>query len=442
MLEAERADEDPAQIPGATWDDDVRAWRLPADAHRALLVRCSDKGVRISDEVVHPRLANDFTLPPLRWYQAEAIARWEAAARRGVIALPTGSGKTLVALAAIARLGVATLILVPTRVLLDQWSRALSAVWPHPVGRLGDGDHSVLPITVATYASAVIWAPRVGDQFGFVVVDEAHHVGAWCPADVLEMLPAAARMGLTATPPESDALQARIGPVIYSLSIDDLSGEALAPYDLRTVPITLTRDERTRYRSLRSRFASTYAEHARNGGGWTEFVRAAVRSQEGRTALEAWRSYRSLIAYCDGKRSALREILARHAGERMLVFTSDNATAYAIARELLVVPVTHEISRTERAQILARFRDGDITVLVSSQVLDEGLDVPDADIAIIVGGTASARRHVQRIGRVLRPRDGKRAIIYELAIGETTEAKYVERRRSGLSSTAFVGGAP
>ena len=87
---------------------------------------------------------------------------------------------------------------------------------------------------------------------------------------------------------------------------------------------------------------------------------------------------------------------------------------------------------------------GEISVLVSSQVLDEGLDVPDADIAVIVGGTASARRHVQRIGRVLRPRDGKRAIVYELAIGESTEAGYVRRRRAGLgeSRRAQLGGAP
>ena len=161
-------------------------------------------------------------------------------------------------------------------------------------------------------------------------------------------------------------------------------------------------------------------------------MRTAAHSPETREALDAWRGYRSLLAYSEGKRVAVRELLARHAGERTLVFTGDNATAYTIARELLVMPITHEITRTERAQVLAKFRTGEISVLVSSQVLDEGLDVPDADIAIIVGGTASARRHVQRIGRVLRPREGKRAIIYELSIGETAEVDYVKRRRAGL----------
>ena len=445
VLEAEGAGEDPSQFPGARWDDDVRAWRVPASAHEALVVRCSDSNIRISDEVVPVRLFGAWTLPSLRWYQARALAAWDAANRRGVIALPTGSGKTLVALAAIATLGVGALVIVPTRVLLDQWARALAAVCPHPIGRLGDGDQRIHPITVATYASAVIWAPRIGARFGIVVVDEAHHVGAWCPAEVLEMLPAAARLGLTATPPdEGRALERHVGPVVYALGIDDLSGDALAPYELRTVPITLGRDERSRYRTLRARFASVYAELARRTGrsDWNEFVRIAARSRAARDALEAWRAYRALLAYPEGKRAAVREILARHTGERTLVFTADNATAYAIARELLVMPVTHEITRTERAQVLAKFRSGEISVLVSSQVLDEGLDVPDADIAIIVGGTASPRRHVQRIGRVLRPREGKHAIIYELAIDDTAEAGYVRRRRAGLSDSQYaaIGG--
>jgi superfamily II DNA or RNA helicase len=444
VLEAERAGEDPSRIPGAAWDDDVRAWRLPAEAHRALIVRLSDERTRTSDEVRPATIARDWRLPALRWYQDHALQRWDAT-RRGVIALPTGAGKTVVALAAIANVGLSALVLVPTRVLLDQWAHVIATYWPHPVGKLGDNEHRIEAITVSTYASAAIWVPRIGDAFGTVVVDEAHHVGGWCPPELLEMLPAHARLGLTATPPDTPGALARfVGPVVYSLGIDDLSGEALAPYKLHTVPIALTQDERERYRVLRRRFATIYADHARatGDGNWNTFVRTAVRSREGREAMEAWRAYRALVAYSEGKRAAVREILARHVNERTLIFTADNATAYAIARELLVVPITHEITRTERTQALARFRSGDISVLVSAQVLDEGLDVPDADIAIIVGGSASARRHVQRIGRVLRPRDGKQAVIYELEVGETQEAGYVKRRRAGLVSRATLDPEP
>ena len=116
------------------------------------------------------------------------------------------------------------------------------------VGRLGDGHRSVAPVTVATYASAVTWAPKIGDRFGLVVVDEAHHVGAECPGEVLEMLVATARLGLTATPPIGDAalgLERLVGPTLYSLAIDDLVGDARADFDLVTIPrARVTRSQR------------------------------------------------------------------------------------------------------------------------------------------------------------------------------------------------------
>jgi superfamily II DNA or RNA helicase len=210
------------------------------------------------------------------------------------------------------------------------------------------------------------------------------------------------------------------------------------------VPVALDATERRRYRELRGRFATSYAAFQRKmpDAAWREYMRDASRTTQGRAALAAWREYHALLAYPDGKRAALREILGEHRGSRTLVFTADNATAYAIARELLVMPITHEIRRSERTRALAGFRTGECPVLVSSQVLEEGFDVPDADLAIVVGGSASPRRHVQRVGRVLRPRDGKRALIYELAVAESTEAADVARRRAGLGvgAAATQGG--
>jgi len=226
-----------------------------------------------------------------------------------------------------------------------------------------------------------------------------------------------------------------VGPSAYALSIPDLVGEALADFDLVSVPIALDGDERARYRELRARFATAYSafQRRRPDAAWHEFVRAASHSVQGRAALAAWREYRALLAYPSGKRAALRELLAHHRDSRALVFTADNATAYAIARELLVMPITYEIRRAERRVALDGFRSGQRPVLVSSQVLEEGFDVPDADLAIVVGGSASARRHAQRVGRVLRPRPGKRARVYELAVEGSTEVDYARRRARGLA---------
>jgi superfamily II DNA or RNA helicase len=109
------------------------------------------------------------------------------------------------------------------------------------------------------------------------------------------------------------------------------------------------------------------------------------------------------------------------------------------------MPITCDIGRAERAAALDRFKSGEHPVLVSSQVLDEGFDVPDAEVAIIVGGTSSQRRHAQRIGRVLRPRPGKHAWVYELAVADSAELRQIHQRRLVSSSSApvsrLVGGA-
>ena len=440
MLDEVAAGLDPERFLGASWDPELAAWRAPANRLSELRGRLAAKDVRFTDTLHPPALSSAWSLPELRWYQRAAVSTWRDSGDRGVIVLPTGSGKTLVALAAIAELGVATLVLVPTRVLLDQWARALATAWPHPIGRLGDGDHSVAPITVSTYASATTWAPRIGDRFGLVIVDEAHHVGAWCPSEILEMLIAPARLGLTATPPAAPsewALARQIGPTVYSLGIDALRGTALADFDHTLVSVELDVVERTLYRQLRGEFSAFYTLQQRSlpGMGWRDFLRAAQRSLMGRDALAAWRGSRALLAYPAAKRAALRALLEKHAGDRILIFTADNATAYAIARELLVVPITCDIGRTERAEMLDRYRTGECSVLVSSQVLDEGFDVPDAEVAIVVGGTGSQRRHAQRVGRVLRPRPGKRASVYELVVADSAEQRQMHGRRGALRAS-------
>lgn len=98
------------------------------------------------------------------------------------------------------------------------------------------------------------------------------------------------------------------------------------------------------------------------------------------------------------------------------------------------MPITCDIGRTERAAALERFRRGELHALVSARVLNEGIDVPDAEVAIVVGGTHGSREHVQRIGRLLRPREGKTAVLYELIMRGTSEVTQARRRRDGLAS--------
>jgi superfamily II DNA or RNA helicase len=148
--------------------------------------------------------------------------------------------------------------------------------------------------------------------------------------------------------------------------------------------------------------------------------------------LSAWRQARKLLALTEAKRDTLRSLLQRHHHARTLVFTADNEAAYAIAREHLIMPITCDIGRKERDAVLERFRTGGLHALVSARVLNEGLDVPDADVGIIVGSSLGEREHVQRVGRLLRPTPGKRALVYELVARRTTEVGRARRRRAAL----------
>ena len=120
----------------------------------------------------------------------------------------------------------------------------------------------------------------------------------------------------------------------------------------------------------------------------------------------------------------------------MLVFTADNATACAIARRHLIWPVTCDVGRRERELALDLFRRGEVKALVSTRALNEGLDVEDAEVAVLLGGSASALDYVQRIGRVLRPRPGKTAVVYEVIARGTPESGRALRRREALAARA------
>jgi superfamily II DNA or RNA helicase len=113
----------------------------------------------------------------------------------------------------------------------------------------------------------------------------------------------------------------------------------------------------------------------------------------------------------------------------VLVFTQDNRTAYALSRRLLVPVITHQTKIKERSEILAGFASGDYGAVVTSKVLNEGVDVPEANVAIVISGSGSVREHVQRLGRILRRSGEKRALLYELVSRGTGETFTSERRR-------------
>ena len=428
-----------ALAPGVLWDRRVRAYRAPARRYSALTRWLQAAGVRFQDISPRPRpMREAWSDVDLRPYQEAALSAWELTQRRGVVALPTGSGKTRLALAAMQRTQLSALCLVPTRVLLDQWVREIGTVYRGTTGCYGDGVRRLAPVTVATFEGAYRHMGEIGDRFDLLIVDEVHHFGGGLRDEALEMAIAHARLGLTATPPRDAGAAAclgdLVGPTVFELAVADLAGGFLASFDAMTLYLDLAPEERSAYTNLSALFNGVYAEFRRTapGASWADFSRHSAGTPAGRRALAAWRQMRRLLSFTHAKRRAVRSLLERHRDSKVLVFTADNDTAYAIAREHLVMPLTCDIDRRERDDVLERFRRGDLRALVSARVLNEGLDVPDADIAVIVGGALGEREHVQRVGRLLRPGEGKRATAYELVTRNTLEVGQAWRRRRGL----------
>lgn len=440
LVLAEAPDLKPDRVPGLLWDPRIALFRAPAWRYPEVVEALRHVAVPLRDEVRPRGLPPPASWAPLqlRPYQRAALLSWELSGRRGTIVLPTGSGKTQLAMAALSSANVRALCLVPTRALLEQWISALRSVYRGPIGCLGDGRRDLEAVTVSTFESAYRLMPRIGTAFELLVVDEVHHFGSGIRDEALEMSIADRRLGLTATPPNEPALARLadlIGPIVYQLGIADLAGTWLSDFDLLMVHLGLSQEERASYDADRRTFAEVNRRFRRLDphATWQEFVAAACQSVAGRAALSAWRRNRRLLQFTRAKAAAVGLLLERHRDARVLIFTADNDAAYAIAREHLVMPMTCDISRTEREAVLAAFRAGTLRSLVSARVLNEGIDVPDADVAIVVGGTQGEREHVQRVGRLLRPVPGKRALIYELITSATGEARRATERRRALA---------
>jgi len=429
------------QLPGMLWDPRVGAPRAPALCYPGIAARLGEASRRIADRVAISR-AESLELPPLplRDYQADAVAAWEIAGRRGVVVLPTGSGKTRVALAAITAVGQAALVLVPTRALLAQWRTVLRQSGVTRVGIHGDGLHELGPVTVCTFESAYRRMDAFGDAFPLVVVDEVHHFDGGLRSEALEMCAAPFRLGLTATPPllpEGLArLERLVGPVVCSWSVQEMAGTHLAEFELLRLRVELEAEERARYRAAYAPFAEAVRTFFRAypEGSWPDFLRAACAGPAGQALLAGYREAVRIVGSAGRKRDMVRCLLRRHVQDPVLIFTAGNDEAYALSRSLLVPAITCDIGAAERADVLERLRQGRLRCLVSARVLNEGIDLPEARVAIICGGRLGEREQVQRVGRVLRPGPGKRAVIYELVVRDTFEERQSERRQRGLLS--------
>jgi superfamily II DNA or RNA helicase len=419
-------------------DERTRRLRAPAMAYAEVVLALRRARVEYVDEArayveLEPKLGIHREPRP---FQVEAVEAFKKAQGRGVIVLPTGSGKSHVAVLAIDDRRRSALVVAPTLDLVRQWFDLLRTSFATEVGIVGGGSFEVRPLTVTTYDSAYLHMQHLGARFGLVVFDECHHLPGETYRLAAEFCLAPYRLGLTATPERPDGRDAElarlIGPTIYRKDIVELSGEYLAEYETVRVDIELTPEERAEYTAERKvyiDFLRAQGIRMGNPSGWNTFIQRSARSVAGRRAFEAYLRQRELALAASAKLLMVERLLDQHRAERTLVFTQDNATAYEVSRRFLVPAITHQTKVKERSEILERFASGEYTAIATSKVLNEGVDVPDASVAIVISGSGSVREHVQRLGRILRRSGDKRAVLYELVSSGTGEAFTSERRR-------------
>ena len=272
---------------------------------------------------------------------------------------------------------------------------------------------------------------------GNVLVHNCHHLPAESFRQIAEMFTAPYRMGLTATYEREDELHLElprlVGGVVYRLQPEDLAGRYLSRFDLERVNVELTPEEKAEYDRNWRQFSGYLARNRiwlTSPVSFQRFLMRTARVPEARQALLARNRAIDIAFSSEAKVDRLGEILRENPDERILVYTQHNDLVYRISRRFLLPFVTHTTKKEERSEVLKGFREGRFRAVVTSKVLDEGIDVPEASLGVIVSGTGSSREFVQRLGRLLRKSEGKgRARLIELVSKQTSETRTSARRK-------------
>lgn len=336
-------------------------------------------------------------------FQNNAVDAWIRNGYRGTIVIPTGGGKTFIAMKAMATLSVRTIILVTTAELMRQWMKRVETALGASAGALGNGRAEVGDITVAIYNSAIKHIGEVEDYFDLAIFDEAHHVPAETFKEVAFKLTAPYRLALSATPDREDENQHLIymsaGDVVFKASYDDMMAAGLVvPIRHYRIYVDIDGEERNAYEEA----------------GDNPII------------------LRNIAAKAKAKIKPIVELAKaeRNAGSKIIIFTQYIDQAREIYEALAMGDAELITSKVRgRGEAFKRFSEGRTRVLITTTVLDEGVDVPDADVAIIASGTGSPRQMIQRVGRVVRASPGKReARIYEVISKGTIEEALSEMR--------------
>lgn len=360
----------------------------------------------------------------LRTYQREAVDAFHAGGSNrggsGVIVLPCGAGKTVVAIGAIQLLQTQTLVLTTNTVALRQWKEELldkTTLTEKDIGEYSGDSKEIRPVTIATYQVLTYRKTKdspfihfgLFDQgnWGLIIYDEVHLL----PAPVFRAtasLQARRRLGLTATLVREDGREedvfSLIGPKKYDVPWKVLEKQGWIAQALCTeVRVRLPEEERYRYAISDKR---------------TKFRVASTNPVK--------------VSICE-------VLIERHKGDNVLVIGQFLDQLKVLQKHFNVPIITGRTPTRERQRLYGAFRTGEIKLLIVSKVANFAIDLPDANVAIQVSGTFGSRQEeAQRLGRILRPKsNGSIARFYSLVSRDTCDQDYSVKRQLFLTEQGY-----
>ncbi|MDG6922364.1 MAG: DEAD/DEAH box helicase [Nitrososphaerota archaeon] len=371
----------------------------------------------------------------LRSYQESAL---EAAlkAKRGTIKAATGIGKTIIAIAWLKELTLQSLIIVPTQALIYQsWAPKLQDAGLLDVGQFYAYSKQEGSTVITTYSSAVSH-PELLEKAEAVVLDEVHHLGA--QTALMRLLPKLKEkeyvLGLSSVPERRDEAHEiflREFPICFDLSLGDaLERGIVSPLQVIEVPAGMTKEEREKYERQTTAIQNAFKFCGANISKWMRCYNPITKQYVGRQGLLAMSRRKKLLSQIDDKKKKILEILSKHRDERTILFAESVKAIEEIKEYLSENDVRCETfhSKTEpwrRMEILEDWGKN-FEVLLSCRALEEGIDVKEVAVAILITSGTSQRQFIQRIGRIIRPKEDKVAMFYVVYCPDTAEESYAK----------------
>ena len=385
----------------------------------------------------------------LRDYQQKALHNWVKAGKRGCIVLPTGSGKTVIGVKAVEVVNSSSLVIVPTIDLMDQWTSVFSNYFRNvKIGNLGGGVEDIQSVTVCTYDSAYIRAPIIGNKFALVIFDELHHLAAPGYRSIAEQFASPFRLGLTATIEREDNLHKDFprlvgGGVVFEAHPSDLAkNKHLSLFEIERRQVNMFPDEVEEYKKNFDIYKTNIMKmglRMNYSDSFRKLIMMSGRSSIARQAVLARNKATDIALNSRSKMEELKEILSENRDKKTIIFTQHNKLVYNISNQFLIPFITYKSGKAERQDALQGFKQGRYNALVTSKVLDEGVDVPDAEIGVILSGTGSSREFIQRLGRLLRPKPNSKskAKLIEIVSSGTSEMVTSAKRKKAFRKIDF-----